>query len=163
MFLLPLGLPLGLLGDGSPVGSWGCFLGLPRPRFCGSAAAGCSGAAVEDWPGPSPWALMASRELSPPPGSARHLATGGSTRSARAAFAARCHRRTGRPGAAKKERRGEEEEEEVMVVAAAAVVLEEEGNGALRQFRKGLGTWSGPRAGGLKKNKIRKKKLEKKI
>lgn len=34
LFLLPFGLPRGLLGVGTSLGSFGgCFLGLPRPRF----------------------------------------------------------------------------------------------------------------------------------
>lgn len=63
MFLLPFGLPLGRLGVGGPVGSCCCFLGLPRPLFCGGSA-GCSGADV-DWLGPSPRVLIAACGSSP--------------------------------------------------------------------------------------------------
>lgn len=56
--MLPLGLPRGLLGEGSQVGSCCCFLGRPRPRFCGAGAAGCPWADVDGCPAPSPRALI---------------------------------------------------------------------------------------------------------
>lgn len=65
-----------------------CFLGRPRPRFCGAGAAGCPWAEVDGCPAPSPRALILAsrrryrclrryRRLQPlalrRPGSAQHL------------------------------------------------------------------------------------------
>lgn len=77
LFLLPLGLPLGLLGEGSQVGSCCCFLGRPRPRFCGTGAAGCPWADVDGCPAPSPRALIL------PPAAATTASTGTAAAAAR--------------------------------------------------------------------------------
>lgn len=76
--MLPLGLPLGLLGEGSQVGSCCCFLGRPRPRFWGAGAAGCPWAEVDGCPEPSPRALIL-----PPAAAAAASATAAASAAAR--------------------------------------------------------------------------------